>query len=63
MTRDELVRQCQIDVYRGGTLDVRVTHLPTGMVEEEKNARSQHLAREACLWRLGQRLVQTVSDE
>lgn len=58
MTRDELVKQCQIDTYRAGNLvSVKVTHLSTGFVEREKDAKSQFKAKEACLWRLGQRLV------
>lgn len=58
MTRDDLVKQCRIDTWRVGNLvSVEVTHLATGFVEREKDAKSQFQAKEACLWRLGQRLV------
>lgn len=53
----DLSKQCQIDVYRAGNrIDVKVTHLPTGMVETETDAKSQYLARERCLQRIAARL-------
>lgn len=57
-TSDDLLKECRIIIYRAGHLvSAEVTHLPTGFVERERDSKSQHRAKEACLCRLRQRLA------
>lgn len=55
----EILKECRIDIYRAGTVQVRITHLPTGLVGEAVHGVSQHkakqLAMEALLKQLPER--------